>query len=44
MGSQAIHLAAASGNRYFIELLLAKFGADISKKTKGKQSVVHCAA
>jgi hypothetical protein len=44
MGSQAIHLASASGNRYIVELLLEKYGADPREKTSGQQSVIHCAA
>lgn len=33
MGAQAIHLAAATGNRFIIDLLIEKYGADPREKT-----------
>jgi hypothetical protein len=33
MGAQAIHLAAASGNRFIIDVLIEKYGADMREKT-----------
>ena len=44
MGSQAIHLASASGNRYIIEVLMLDFDGDPFELTSGNQSVMHCAA
>ena len=44
MRSQAIHLAAATGNRYIIEVLMLKFESDPYKNTLGYQTVMHCAA
>lgn len=44
MGAQAIHLAAASGNRFIIDILIEKFGADSRSKTESGQTVLHCAA
>jgi hypothetical protein len=44
MGSQAIHLAAATGNRLLIEMLMIEFGGDPWEKTLGLQTVMHCAA
>ena len=44
MGSQAIHLAAATGNRYMIEVLMLDFGGDPDQHTLGDQTVMHCAA
>lgn len=44
MGSQAIHLAAATGNRYMIETLMLEFMGDPYEKTLGDQTVMHCAA
>ena len=44
MGSQAIHLAAAQGNRYMIEVLMLDFDADPFEMTLGDQTVIHCAA
>lgn len=35
MGSQAIHLAAATGNRYMIEVLMLDFEGDPYEKTVG---------
>ena len=43
-GAQAIHLAAAGGNRYFIDKLIEKYGADPKEKTSHDQTVIHCAA
>jgi hypothetical protein len=33
MGAQAIHLASATGNRFIIDLLIDKYGADPREKT-----------
>ena len=44
MGSQAIHLAAATGNRYIIEVLLLDFESDPYELTTNNQTVIHCAA
>ena len=44
MGSQAIHLAAATGNRYLIEVLMLDFEGDPYLNTMGNQTVMHCAA
>ena len=44
MGSQAIHLAAATGNRYMIECLMLAFDSDPFEMTMGNQTVMHCAA
>ena len=44
MGSQAIHLAAATGNRYIIEVLLLDFESDPYELTTGNQTVIHCAS
>ena len=44
MGSQAIHLAAATGNRYIIEVLMLAFESDPYENTLGNQTVMHCAA
>lgn len=44
MGCMAIHLAAATGNRTLIEVLMKEFLADPREKTKGHQTVMHCAA
>ena len=44
MGSQAIHLAAATGNRYIIEVLMLEFEGDPFENTDGNQTVMHCAA
>ena len=35
MGSQAIHLAAATGNRYMIEVLMLDFEGDPYERTLG---------
>lgn len=43
-GVQAIHLAAASGNRTVIELLIEQYGSDPREKTTMGQTVLHCAA
>jgi hypothetical protein len=34
MGVQAIHLASAGGNRYFIDKLIEQYGADPKEKTE----------
>lgn len=44
MGSQAIHLAAANGNRYIIEVLMLDFEGDPQELTGSHQTVMHCAA
>ena len=44
MGSQAIHLAAATGNRYMMEVLMLDFEGDPFEMTLGNQTVMHCAA
>jgi hypothetical protein len=44
MGAQAIHLAAATGNRFIIDLLIDRYGADPREKTSFQQTVIHCAA
>ena len=44
MGSQAIHLAAATAKRYMIEVLMLDFDGDPYKNTLGNQTVMHCAA
>ena len=44
IGSQAIHLAAATGNRYIIEVLMLDFESDPYELTVGNQTVIHCAA
>jgi len=37
-------LASATGNRYIIDILLEKYGADKTEKTSFNQTVIHCAA
>ena len=44
MGSQAIHLAATTGNRQIIETVLQAYYADMHETTLGRQTVHHCAA
>jgi len=44
MGSQAIHMAAAAGNRSMIETLMRDFESNPSEKTLANQTVMHCAA
>ena len=44
MGAQAIHLASATGNRFIIDLLIDKYGAEVTAKTSFNQTVIHCAA
>lgn len=44
LGSQAIHLAATTGNIQIIEILMEQFLSDANQLTLGKQSVHHCAA
>ena len=43
-GAQAIHLAAASGNRKIIDTLIEKYGANPKELTTMNQNVIHCAA
>lgn len=43
-GCQAIHLAAASGNRKIIDTLIEKYGANPKELTTMNQTVIHCAA
>ena len=44
LGSQAIHLAAASGNNKIIRLLHENFGASLTELNGHGQTVLHCAA
>ena len=43
-GTQAIHIAAATGNRYIIEVLMLDFESDPYELTSSNQTVIHCAA
>jgi hypothetical protein len=44
IGSQALHLAATTGNTVILETLLNEYSADLHDTTLGKQTVHHCAA
>ena len=44
LGSQAIHLAASSGNLKMIEILVKLYEADCKETTLSGQTVYHCAA
>lgn len=44
LGSQAIHLAAATGNHIIIEILIVHFNVDVHETTLSKQTVHHCAS
>jgi hypothetical protein len=44
LGSQAIHLAAATGNYLVIDTLIADFHADVNTKNNNQQTVHHCAS
>jgi len=44
LGSQAIHLAAVTGNKFLIETLIKEYQANYKENTLGKQNVIHLAA
>lgn len=44
LGSQAIHLAAATGNHIIIETLIVHFNVNVYETTLSKQTIHHCAS
>ena len=44
LGSQAIHLASATGNHTMIQLLITQYGADVRQLNQNNQTVYHCAS
>lgn len=44
LGSQAIHLASATGNHIVIETLITNYSADITAVNALNQTVYHCAS